>query len=57
MKYFGYQHLPTHLQEVSKSIGDLAKQMNGQLLGGTEKSAGFRKLIEAKDCLVHAKLG
>ncbi len=28
MKYFEYQHLPPHLQEVSKPIGDLAKQMD-----------------------------
>lgn len=25
MKYFAYEHLPAHLQEVSKPIGDLAK--------------------------------
>ncbi|EIU7559405.1 hypothetical protein ABN072_06220 [Providencia rettgeri] len=57
MKYFEYQHLPTHLQEVSKPIGDLAKQMDEQLPDGAEKSAGLRKLLEAKDCLVRAKLG
>ncbi|HGN0868480.1 TPA: hypothetical protein ACKROV_001708 [Providencia alcalifaciens] len=57
MKYFEYQHLPDHLQEVSKPIGDLAKQMEEQLPDGAEKSAGLRKLLEAKDCLVRAKLG
>lgn len=57
MKYFEYQHLPPHLQEVSKPIGDLAKQMDEQLPDGAEKSAGLRKLLEAKDCLVRAKLG
>ncbi|HHR6132189.1 TPA: hypothetical protein ACS72K_003836 [Providencia alcalifaciens] len=57
MKYFEYQHLPPHLQEVSKPIGDLAKQMDEQLPDGAEKSAGLRKLIEAKDCFVRAKLG
>ncbi|MEY0837974.1 hypothetical protein AB7238_17270 [Providencia alcalifaciens] len=57
MKYFEYQHLPAHLQEVSKPIGDLAKQMAEQLPDGAEKSAGLRKLLEAKDCLVRAKLG
>lgn len=56
MKYFEYAHLPTHLQEVSKPIGDLAHQMNDQLPDGPEKSAGLRKLLEAKDCLVRAKL-
>lgn len=57
MKYFEYAHLPPHLQEVSKPIGELAKLMNETLADGPEKSAGLRKLLEAKDCLVRAKLG
>lgn len=56
MKYFEYAHLPAHLQEVSKPIGDLAIQMDQDLPDGAEKSAGLRKLLEAKDCLVRAKL-
>jgi hypothetical protein len=57
MKYFEYAHLPPGLQEVSKPIGDLAKLMDDRLPDGAEKSAGLRKLLEAKDCLVRAKLG
>ncbi|TKV15600.1 hypothetical protein FDX04_08020 [Citrobacter sp. wls615] len=57
MKYFAYQHLPVHLQEVSKPIGDLATLMDESLPDGAEKSAGLRKLLEAKDALVRAKLG
>ena len=57
MKYFEYAHLPQHLQEVSKPIGELAILMNETLPDGAEKSAGLRKLLEAKDCLVRAKLG
>ncbi|OYW34843.1 MAG: hypothetical protein B7Z41_00730 [Rhizobiales bacterium 12-66-7] len=57
MKYFAYEHLPPLLQEVSKPIGDLAGQMDEVLPDGAEKSAGLRKLLEAKDCLVRAKLG
>lgn len=57
MKHFDYEHLPKHLQEVSKPIGDLASLMNETLPDGEEKSAGLRKLLEAKDCLVRAKLG
>lgn len=56
MKYFEYAHLPEHLQVVSRPIGDLAKQMDEQLPDGAEKSAGLRKLLEAKDALVRAKL-
>ncbi|HAT7516505.1 TPA: hypothetical protein JAV82_004340 [Kluyvera ascorbata] len=57
MKHFAYQHLPAHLQEVSKPIGDLATLMDESLPDGAEKSAGLRKLLEAKDALVRAKLG
>lgn len=57
LKYFEYAHLPAHLQEVSKPIGDLARQMDEQLPDGPEKSVGLRKLLEAKDALVRAKLG
>ncbi|XTZ40057.1 hypothetical protein ACQYRI_08835 [Salmonella enterica] len=57
MKYFAYEHLPAALQEVSKPIGDLAREMDESLPDGPEKSAGLRKLLEAKDALVRAKLG
>jgi hypothetical protein len=57
MKYFEYAHLPAHLQEVSKPVGELAKLMDETLPDGPEKSAGMRKLLEAKDCFVRAKLG
>ena len=57
MEYFAYQHLPAHLQEVSKPIGDLATVMDETLPDGAEKSAGLRKLLEAKDAFVRAKLG
>jgi len=56
MKYFEFAHLPEKLQAVSKPIGELAKQMDDSLPDGAEKSAGLRKLLEAKDCLVRALL-
>lgn len=56
IKYFEYAHLPEYLQAVSKPIGELAKQLDESLPDGTEKSAGLRKLLEAKDCLVRASL-
>ena len=56
MKYFEYAHLPEHLQVVSRPFGDLAAQMNEALPDGPEKSAGLRKLLEAKDCMVRAAL-
>jgi len=56
MKYFAFKHLPPHLQEISISIGLLAHEMNDGLPSGPEKSAGLRKLLEAKDCFVRAGL-
>ena len=56
MKYFAYTHLPEHLQVISAPFGDMATQMNDQLPDGPEKSAGLRKLLEAKDCMVRAAL-
>ena len=56
MKFFKYEHLPEHLQKISKPIGDLAKEMDKELPNNAEKSAGLRKLLEAKDCLVRANL-
>jgi hypothetical protein len=56
IKYFGYTHLPAHLQTVSKPIGELAEQLEAMLPDGPEKSAGMRKLLEAKDCFVRAAL-
>ncbi len=56
LKYFVYEHLPAHLQEVSKPFADLAEQMAASLPPGPEVSAGLRKLLEAKDCAVRAKL-
>lgn len=56
LKYFTFAHLPPNLQEVSKPIGELAQAMDEKLPDGAEKSAGLRKLLEAKDCLVRALL-
>lgn len=55
MKYFEYKHLPDHLQKISKPIGELAAQMD-TLPDCAEKSAGLRKLLEAKDCFVRTAL-
>ena len=55
-KYFAYAHLPAHLQAMSKPIGELAEKLEAELPDGPEKSAGMRKLLEAKDCFVRAVL-
>lgn len=55
-KYFAFGHLPGHLQAVSRPLGDLAELLEQLLPNGPEKSAGMRKLLEAKDCFVRAAL-
>lgn len=55
LRYFEYEHLPPHLQEVSRPICELAREM-AKLPPSAETTAGMRKLLEAKDCFVRAAL-
>jgi hypothetical protein len=57
IKYFTYEHLPEKLQVVSKPIAELARMLEEMLPDGPEKSAGMRKLLEAKDCFVRSIFG
>jgi hypothetical protein len=56
LQFFAYEHLPPHLQAVSKPFGLLAQEMVDTLPPNPERTAGLRKLIEAKDCAVRALL-
>lgn len=56
MKFFKYDHLPQHLQDVSRACAGLATAMEEALPECAEKTAGLRKLLEAKDCFVRANL-
>ena len=56
LKWFEYSHLPEHLQLVSKPFGELAKAICIDIKTGTERSVALRKLLEAKDAAVRAKL-
>lgn len=56
MRHFSFVHLPLHLQEISRPLCELAIRMDQDLPDGAEKSAGLRKLLEAKDCFVRAAL-
>lgn len=56
IKYFRYSQLPPMLQLISRPCSELAARMESELPDGPEKSAGMRKLLEAKDCFVRAKL-
>lgn len=56
MQYFEFDHLPSHLQNVSRELCELAKHMENILPSSPEVSTGLRKLLEAKDCFVRAAL-
>jgi hypothetical protein len=55
LRFFEYKHLPENLQEVSRPLCELAHQM-ADIPNSPEVTAGLRKLLEAKDCFVRAKL-
>lgn len=54
LQFFAFDHLPEHLQEISKPFSVLANHVCYRLPDGPELSAGLRKLLEAKDCFVRA---
>jgi hypothetical protein len=56
IQFFSYEHLPAHLQAISKRCGELAQYMDETLDENAEKTVGLRKLLEAKDCFVRALL-
>lgn len=69
MQFFSYEHLPPHLAAVSKPFADLARAIVGDEAGmpaGTsiqfplprnpERTIALRKLLEAKDAAVRARL-
>lgn len=56
-KYFAFAHLTNpNLHAVSAACAQLAERMETGLPDGPEKSAGMRKLLEAKDCFVRSAL-
>ncbi len=56
IQFFKYDHLPEHLQVVSKPFGELADNIVSLLPKNPERTTALRKLLEAKDCAVRALL-
>lgn len=56
LRFFNYEHLPEHLQEISKPFGDLARRIAEELPANAERDVALRKLLEAKDCAVRSIL-
>lgn len=58
MRWFDYRHLPLGSagRESSALVHDLAVIIDDAMPESAEKSAGLRKLLEAKDCFVRAAI-
>ena len=56
LQFFSYEHLPANLQEHSKPFCDLANLIIQTLPRNPERTVALRKLLEAKDCAVRARL-
>lgn len=56
LQFFKYEHLPPHLQVVSKPFCELAYLVVAELPSNPERTVALRKLLEAKDCAVRAVL-
>ena len=56
MQFFAFAHLPPHLQAVSKPFAELAEKIVTTIPRNPERTVALRKLLEAKDAAVRAKL-
>jgi hypothetical protein len=56
LQFFAYGHLPAHLQTISMPFFTLAHDLVDTLPRNPERTVALRKLLEAKDCAVRAKL-
>lgn len=56
LQFFAYSHLPEFLQAISKPFSMLADTIVTDLPRNPERTVALRKLLEAKDCAVRAKL-
>ncbi len=56
LQFFEFGHLPNDLQLVSSRFHRLAHELIAQLPRNQERTVALRKLLEAKDAAVRAKL-
>jgi hypothetical protein len=56
LQFFKYEHLRPELQETSEGFAEMARWIARSLPDNPERAAALRKLLEAKDCAVRAKL-
>ncbi len=55
-QFFAYEHLPRHLQDISKPFHDLSKQIVRDVPRNPERTVALRKLLESKDAAVRARV-
>ena len=56
MQFFTYAHLPPPLAAVSQPFAELAVQLVETLPRNPERTVALRKLLEAKDAAVRARI-
>ena len=56
LQFFAYEHLPAHLQGISRTFAELASNLVEVLPRNPERTVALRKLLEAKDAGVRAAL-
>ena len=56
LRWFEWKHLPSPLAAVSEHFGTLAHKIVETVDAGPERTVALRKLLEAKDAAVRAKL-
>lgn len=56
MQFFAFEHLPPHLAIVSAPFAGIAQNVHATLPRNAERTVCLRKLLEAKDAAVRARL-
>jgi hypothetical protein len=56
LQFFSYEHLGEDLQAVNRPFAQLAHHVVMTLPRNPERTVALRKLLEAKDCAVRARL-
>jgi len=56
MQFFTWEHLPPHLQVVSRPFADIAALVQATVPRNPERTVALRKLLEAKDAAVRAQV-
>jgi len=56
LKWFAFEHLPMPLKDTSRMFHALALDIVESIESGPERTVALRKLLEAKDAAVRAKL-